>query len=151
MLHVGGEFSVPSSFSITRFACFEVSKQRDTDEAQAVPQALFQTVPLLVNRYQQVADERCQNLNAHRVFCAAQELLDLQMLLDPFEEKFDCPAFLVALGDLRCARREVVRRQYKGRWFVRAHHRDTAKRFVEVLIDTPLAKVLALEFDDLVV
>ncbi len=36
-------------------------------------------------------------MNAHGLFCTAQKLLDLQMLLDPFEEQFNGPALFITL------------------------------------------------------
>jgi len=94
-------------------------------------------VSLLVKRHQQIADECRKYLNAHRIFCTAEELLDLQMLLDPFEKKLDCPAFFVALANFPGARRKVIGRQNERRWFVGSHNRDTAKWSVEVFVESP--------------
>ena len=40
------------------------------------------------------------NLGQHRVARGAEKSLDFQILLDPFEEQFDLPAFFVDFGDL---------------------------------------------------
>ena len=41
------------------------------------------------------------DLRLHRVLARAQEFLDSQMLLDPFEEQLHLPAILVERGDAR--------------------------------------------------
>lgn len=42
------------------------------------------------------------DLRLHCVLARAQELLDPQMLLDPFEEQLDLPTILVKSGDGQC-------------------------------------------------
>ena len=48
----------------------------------------------------EVDTEGDPNLGQHRVARGAEEGLDLQVLLDPFEKQFDAPAFFVDFGDL---------------------------------------------------
>ena len=40
------------------------------------------------------------DLQAHGIFRTAEIVLELQMLLDPFEEQLDLPALLVECSDL---------------------------------------------------
>ena len=56
---------------------------------------------------QQVGDERGDDLDAHGILAGAEEVPDLQVLLDPLEEELDLPALLVKRRDLgRPARRD---------------------------------------------
>src|SRR5260221_6599245 len=57
---------------------------------------------------QEEGDEGDGDLNAHGIFAGADELSDLQRLLDPAEEELDGPAPLVEVGDLLRACREIV-------------------------------------------
>jgi hypothetical protein len=56
----------------------------------------------------EVGDQRDIDLGADGVFIDAEEPLDLQVLLDPFEKEFDVPSLLVERGDLFGARIEIV-------------------------------------------
>ena len=62
--------------------------------------------PDLREPQQQVGDQRGDDLDAHRILAGAEEVPDLQVLLDPLEEQLDLPAPLVERRDpLRPARR----------------------------------------------
>jgi hypothetical protein len=61
-------------------------EQGGSYKAQAVPQRLLESIRFLEKCDEQVTDEGGQDLNPDRVFGPPQELLDPQMLLDPFEE-----------------------------------------------------------------
>ena len=54
------------------------------------------------------------DLGLHRILAGAEELLDSQMLLDPFEEQFDLPAALVQSGDSQRWQGRVVGQEYEG-------------------------------------
>ena len=56
----------------------------------------------------QEGDERDDDLGAHRVLGGSEEEADLEGLFDPPEEQFDRPATFVKVGDLLCARCQVV-------------------------------------------
>ena len=53
------------------------------------------------------------NLRLHRVLARAQEFLDAQMLLDPFEEQLHLPAILVERGDRERGQCCVVGEKYQ--------------------------------------
>ena len=55
---------------------------------------------MMNNGNQAVRDDRGVDLDADCVFRVSPELLDLQMLLHPFEEQLRRPAVLVKKGDL---------------------------------------------------
>lgn len=82
---------------------FVALEQRGADQTQALPETFLEAAALFVKCHEQVADERSQNLDQHRVFAAPEEFFDAQMLLDPFEEQFDRPTVFVALRDIKCA------------------------------------------------
>ena len=65
-------------------------------------QALFD------DRNQQVNGNRNPDLGIHRIFRVAVKGLDSQMLLDPFEEKFDLPSAPLQLGDGQGRQRKIV-------------------------------------------
>lgn len=51
--------------------------------AEQIPEAAGEAVRLAVEREQEMGDQGGENLDAHGVLAAAEELLDAQMLLDP--------------------------------------------------------------------
>ncbi len=57
---------------------------------------------------QHVSAHRNPELSLHSVLAGAQESLDAQMLLDPFEEQFHLPALVVQLRDQFGLEGEVV-------------------------------------------
>jgi hypothetical protein len=61
-------------------------KQACSNEAQAVPEGLPESVCLPEKSDWQVADEGGKDLNPDRIVGTPQELLDPEMLLDPLEE-----------------------------------------------------------------
>ena len=70
---------------------------------------IFLQMKLLFQHSHQYVDaEGGPNLGLHCVGRGAKEALDMQVLLDPFEEQFDLPATLVQLGDGQCRQAEVV-------------------------------------------
>ena len=56
-----------------------------------------------------VCDDGNMNLNAHGIVTLSPERLDLEMLLDPFEEQFDLPSVLVKERDVLGSKIEIVR------------------------------------------
>ena len=62
----------------------------------------------LRNRDQQVRANGNPDLRLHGVLAGAEEHLDAQVLLDPFEELFHLPALAVQVGNQLWFEREVV-------------------------------------------
>ena len=56
-----------------------------------------------------VCDDGNMNLNTHRIVALSPERLDLEVLLDPFEEQLDLPPIFVKEGDVLGCEIEVVR------------------------------------------
>jgi hypothetical protein len=70
---------------------------------------IFLQMKLLFQHGHQYVDaDGDPNLGLHSVGRGAKEALDMQVLLDPFEEQFDLPATLVQFGDGQCRQGEVV-------------------------------------------
>ena len=63
---------------------------------------------VLDEAHEQIGDQSAGDLDAHGVLGSADEVLDLEGLLDPSEEEFDGPAALVEVGDLLGGGVEVV-------------------------------------------
>ena len=57
---------------------------------------------------QQVSDRGDGALDADRILAGAEEVFDLEVLLDPFEEQLEGPAPLVEVGDVPGRGLEVV-------------------------------------------
>jgi len=57
---------------------------------------------------QQISDQDDGDLNAHNIFAGANEVFDLQGLLDPFKEQFNGPMTLVKVSDLARRSPEVI-------------------------------------------
>lgn len=57
---------------------------------------------------QQMGDQRHEDLDPHGVLGGSEEMPDLEVLLDPFEEQFDLPALLVELSDLAGRGVEII-------------------------------------------
>jgi len=70
-------------------------------------QALFD------DRYEHVHGYRDPELRLDGVLRGAEETLDPQMLLDPFEEEFDLPATAVEFGDGERRQGELLVRKTK--------------------------------------
>ena len=66
------------------------------------------TKPLTDDGHQQVHRHSDPDLALHGILREAIELLDAQMLLDPFEEQFHLPAVAVEFGDRGGGQLEVV-------------------------------------------
>ena len=56
-----------------------------------------------------VGDDGDMDLNAHRIVAFSPERLDLEVLLDPFEEQLDLPPVFIKEGNVLCCKIEVVR------------------------------------------
>ena len=56
-----------------------------------------------------VGDDGNMDLNTYRIVGLSPERLDLEVLLDPFEEQFDLPPVFIKEGDVLCSEIEVVR------------------------------------------
>lgn len=54
------------------------------------------------DRHEDINRDRDPDLGLHSVLAGAEEGLDPQVLLDPFEEQSDLPAGFVDLGDSKC-------------------------------------------------
>ena len=71
-----------------------------------------------------VGSNSAPDLRAHRVLAVAQEFLDSQMLLDPFEEQLHLPSILVERGDQVRGQDHVVGQKRQGLtrfWVFEAH------------------------------
>ena len=117
-----------SSLSLEAFVDCQSFKQRRAQLSQHHAKALRSACAGAVQHEQQVGDEGCIDLNAHCVLALAQEALDLQVVLDPFEEQLDLPALLVELGDLRCAGVHIVGGQHQWGGLVRSGDHDAPQR-----------------------
>ena len=60
------------------------------------------------DRHEDINRDRDPDLGLHGVLAGAEEGLDPQVLLDPFEEQLDLPAAFVDLGDGKRGQREVI-------------------------------------------
>ena len=69
---------------------------------------------LIETGYQQVNADCDPYLGSHCVLAGAEECLDAQVLLDPFEEQFDLPASFVDRCDDFCRQIEVIGQKYKA-------------------------------------
>lgn len=69
---------------------------------------MIQMQTFLRNRDQQVGRYGNPYLRLDGVLAGAEEDLDTQVLLDPFEEQFDLPALAIQVGDQLQLEREVV-------------------------------------------
>lgn len=67
---------------------------------------------LLDDGNQHVSRHGAPNLRLDGILPVAQELLDSQVLLDPFEEQFDLPTVLVECGDGQRGQDKVVGQEY---------------------------------------
>ena len=70
---------------------------------------MFRSQRELIEACQKVSDHSDPDLSEHSVGSRSEEPLDLQVLLDAFEEQFDLPASLVDVGDRSGGELEVVR------------------------------------------
>ena len=75
------------------------------------------------------------DLRLHRVLARAQEFLDAQMLLDPFEEQLHLPAILVERGDRQRGQCCVVGEEYQRLARLGIFETDTAQMLGVVLAD----------------
>ena len=89
---------------------------------------------------QQIGDHGGEDLQADGVVVGAEELADIEMLLDPAEQQFDLPAALVESGDLDRRRSQIVGDESEASARV-APDADEAQR------DRQLGIALAGEYD----
>ena len=66
---------------------------------ESLSKALTQFCFEFVEGQDQRRDERNPDLSEHGVSARVEERLDLKVLLDPFEEKFDLPAVMIDVAD----------------------------------------------------
>jgi hypothetical protein len=67
------------------------------------------------------------DLRFHRVLALAEETLDSQMLLDPFEEQLELPALAIECRDQRRAEREIVGQKHHALAGLGLSHHDTTQ------------------------
>ena len=79
------------------------------------------------DRDQYVGGHGAPDLRLHRVLARAQEFLDSQMLLDPFEEQLHLPSIFVERGDLQGRERHVVGQEDKRLARLRVFETDTSQ------------------------
>ena len=84
---------------------------------------------LLQNCHKHIGRDRDPDLSLHRVLRGAVEGFDPQMLLDPFEEKYDSPPSLVELRDRQRRQFGVVGDEDKLLHGTRIDVDDTPERF----------------------
>ena len=80
------------------------------------------------NGDQQVGGNGNPNLRLHRVLAGAEEHLDAQMLLDPFEEQLHLPALAVQIGDQLRFQGEVVGQKHQALAGVVLDHHPANRR-----------------------
>ena len=51
------------------------------------------------------------NLYSDSVLCSAPEFLNLEVLLEPFEEQFNQPSFRVKIGNIQCRKLFRIRQK----------------------------------------
>jgi hypothetical protein len=66
-------------------------------------------------------------LRLHRVLALAEETLDSQMLLDPFEEQLELPALAIERRDQRRAEREIVAQKHHALAGLGLSHHDATQ------------------------
>ena len=74
-------------------------RQRDSKNLNYFINAAFQFHIVLHYRHKAISDYGTIDLDADCILGCTPELLDSQMLLDPFEEKLYAPSVAVKLGD----------------------------------------------------
>jgi len=100
---------------------------------------------LFDNSDQHVSGDSAPDLRLHRVLAVADETLDAQVLLDPFEEQFHLPAALVQRGNGQCRQCGVVGQEHQRLAGFRVFEADAPQ-----LLGIILRDVKAIECDALV-
>ena len=75
----------------------------------------------LVQSEQQVGDQGGQDLNAYSIFAAPHKALDVQVLLDPFEEQLNLPALFVDRRNGGGAEAKMIGEKDQGLLFFSSH------------------------------
>ncbi len=78
---------------------------------------------------QQIGDQGGDDLEAYGFWVFGQESLDLEVLLDPFEEEFDLPSALIEVGDLFGVALEIICDEGEFTAFVFIEDLDPAQGF----------------------
>ena len=80
----------------------------DVDEDILEAFEVFTCLHFLEQLEQHVSDDCHMDLDQNGVPAFTNEAFDLQVLLEPFEQKFNCPALFVPACDLLCGCRQIV-------------------------------------------
>ena len=97
-----------------------------------------------------VCDDGNMDLNAHRIIAFSPERLDLEVLLDPFEEQLDLPPVFVKEGDVFGCKIEIVRVISECTMQVRSIVNDTSNLAWVLLLVLLLRKNDGLVTQDIV-
>ena len=90
---------------------------------------MLQVHPLAQDRDQDVDAHGDPDLGLHRVLGSAEERLDVEMLLHPFEEQLDLPSRLVEGGDDMRRQHEVVGDEYQSLLGLHIAESDASQAF----------------------
>ena len=82
--------------------------QKIDESARPFQKRTGETGEKLCNLHEKISDERGPNLHFDCVIAVAEEVLDLQVLLDPLEEGFDLPTMAIQRGDRAWRQVETV-------------------------------------------
>ena len=82
--------------------------QVGTDQPGESERAMDDPISIVGQAQQQKRNQRDHNLDANGVLGGPEEVADFQDLFDPSEEQLDGPAPPVKVGDVLCARHQIV-------------------------------------------
>jgi len=85
--------------------------QRDSKNLKHFIDAPLQPHIVLHDCYKTISDYGTVDLDADSILRCPPELLDAQMLPDPFEEQLLAPSVAIQLGDCLCRCRQIVGRE----------------------------------------
>ena len=106
---------------------------------------------LAVQSEQQIGDDCDIDLDQNRIAALAEEPLDFEVLLDPFEQQFDVPASLVKSCDFsRCCIEHVTQNQESFTLAARMADLDKAQRMPRQTIDLACTRCLVGKCDNTV-
>src|SRR6266498_641628 len=91
-----------------------IAEQMHADECDQVRQRPIPPAAELQKLQDENGDERRPDLGTDSVGGGTDEGLDVQVLLDGFEKRFDLPSIAVDLGDGGSGQTEVVREELHG-------------------------------------
>ena len=86
--------------------------QRDSENLKDFVDASLQFHVVLHYCHEAISDYGAIDLDTDGILGGPPELLDTQMLFDPFEEQFHAPAVTVQFGDCLSRGREIVGQEY---------------------------------------